>query len=560
MFSFRTNQSLLLLSTFLFISSTILFSLAHGLGIHGTIDEDEYGVFSWAMRRSVLDDNNVEHVEDNSTLILAADRTHRKDPLDDFNYYKGGWNISEKHYFSVICWVHSCSPLSHWCYMVCGIWPMLVCHQFISLLLSGPQLRLFSNCLCNFACLSHTLHHFGNVKSPSSFFYFVIGCAVLYTGQGKFHRSTTKTLEFVVNQSDTTVSNLRIVSDYLSAAKSIGVDQIHLPPTVQNSIDDVDKKINSSASNLEKETEKNSNDIQQILDAVRKTLIVIASVMLLLALLGFLLSVIGIQFLVYILVTLGWILVTGTFILCGVFLILHNVVGDTCVAMDQWVKNPTAHTALDDILPCVDNATAQEALSKTKEVTFQSVAVVNRFITNVSNINFPPRAEPVYYNQSGPLVPVLCNPFNSDKTDRKCATGEVDFTNAAQEWRKYICQVSATGICTTVGRLTPVFYDQMMTTVNVSYALYHYGPFLVQLGDCTFVRETFSGITEHHCPGLELYSKLIYVGLVMVSTAVMLSLIFWVLYDREWQHRKHTKELIATKSGQDVLEEEKVMQ
>ncbi|KAJ0075332.1 hypothetical protein Patl1_34644 [Pistacia atlantica] len=548
MFSFRTNQSLLLLSTFLFISSTILFSLAHGLGIHGTIDEDEYGVFSWAMRRSVLDDNNVEHVEDNSTLILAADRTHRKDPLDDFNYYNGGWNISEKHYFSSVGF--TAAPL----FLTGAIW-------FVGFGLCLLVISLYHCC-----CQGRSYGYSRTAYAISLAFLIlftvsaIIGCAVLYTGQGKFHRSTTKTLEFVVNQSDTTVSNLRIVSDYLSAAKSIGVDQIHLPPTVQDSIDDVDKKINSSASNLEEETQKNSNDIQQILDAVRKTLIVIASVMLLLALLGFLLSVIGIQFLVYILVTLGWILVTGTFILCGIFLILHNVVGDTCVAMDQWVKNPTAHSALDDILPCVDNATAQEALSKTKEVTFQSVVVVNRFITNVSNINFPPRAEPVYYNQSGPLVPVLCNPFNSDKTDRQCATGEVDFTNAAQEWRKYICQVSANGICTTVGRLTPVFYDQMMTTVNVSYALYHYGPFLVQLGDCTFVRETFSGITEHHCPGLERYSKLIYVGLVMVSAAVMLSLIFWVLYARERRHRKHTKELIAAKSDQDVLEEEKVMQ
>lgn len=106
--------------------------------------------------------------------------------------------------------------------------------------------------------------------------------------------------------------------------------------------------------------------------------------------------------------------------------------GDTCLAMDQWVKNPTAHTSLDDILPCVDNATAQETLSQTKEVISQSIAVVNRFITNVSNINYPAAAGALYYNQSGPLVPVLCNPFNSDRTDRQCAAGEVDFTNAAQ--------------------------------------------------------------------------------------------------------------------------------
>lgn len=42
----------------------------------------------------------------NSTyLILAAERTHRKDPLDHFKYYTGGWNLTNPHYFfvSFIC-------------------------------------------------------------------------------------------------------------------------------------------------------------------------------------------------------------------------------------------------------------------------------------------------------------------------------------------------------------------------------------------------------------------------------------------------------------------------
>lgn len=129
-----------------------------------------------------------------------------------------------------------------------------------------------------------------------------------------------------------------------------------------------------------------------------------------------------------------------------------------------------------------------------------------------------------------------------------------------QEWGNYICQVSANGNCSTVGRLTPVFYDQMMATVNVSYALYQHGPFLIQLGDCTFVRETFNVITKDHCPGLKHYSKLIFLGFVMVSIAVMLSLIFWFLYAREKKHRKHTKDFRVIKSGEDVPEEEKVMQ
>lgn len=104
--------------------------------------------------------------------------------------------------------------------------------------------------------------------------------------------------------------------------------------------------------------------------------------------------------------------------------------------MNQWVQNPTAHTSLDDILPCVDNATAQETLSKSKEVTSQLVDVLNQVITNVSNINFSPNFVPLYYNQSGPLLPLLCNPFNPDLSNRTCATGEVGLDNATQVLNK----------------------------------------------------------------------------------------------------------------------------
>lgn len=110
-----------------------------------------------------------------------------------------------------------------------------------------------------------------------------------------------------------------------------------------------------------------------------------------------------------------------------------------------------------------------------------------------------------------------------------------------QVWKKYICQVSASDICTTPGRVTPKYYNQMAASVNVSYGLYRYGPFLVGLEDCTFVRETFTAISKNHCPGLQKYSEWIYVGLVMVSAAVMLSLIFWVIYARERRHRVYTK-------------------
>ena len=100
--------------------------------------------------------------------------------------------------------------------------------------------------------------------------------------------------------------------------------------------------------------------------------------------------------------------------------------------MDEWVAHPTEHTALDDIIPCVDPTTAYQTLTRTREVTSQLVNLVNQVITNVSNRNFPASATPFYYNQSGPLMPTLCNPFTADLSNRTCTRGEVTLDNATQ--------------------------------------------------------------------------------------------------------------------------------
>ncbi|CAN1828457.1 hypothetical protein LINPERHAP1_LOCUS32236 [Linum perenne] len=499
-------------------------------------------------RRSAVEIPSEPPVEEASSPIvaLAAERTYRKDPLDSFKRYNGGWNISERHYWASINQSvgFTAAPL----FLVGLIWFL------------GFGICLLLGCLCHFCC-KKKIHGYSRIAYAISLICLVlfsiaaiIGCVVLYNGQGKFHRSTTQTLEYVVSQADSTVENLKNVSDYLASAKLLGVDQVFLPADVQTDIDQIGGRINSSAS---------------LLSEKRLALIVVAAIMLVLTFLGLckpplptrllmfelhnvetqfefgnvcfvcdaVFSIFGMQSIVYILVVLGWILVAGTFILCGIFLLLHNVAGDACVAMDQWVQNPAAHTALDEILPCVDTATAQETLSKSKEVTSQLAEVVNQVITNMSNINFSPNFKPLYINQSGPLVPILCNPFHADLTDRPCSPGEVDLNNATQAWSSYVCQVSPSGTCITTGRLTPTIYSQMVAAINVSFGLINYAPFLVSLEDCSFARQTFSDINRQHCPGLRRYSREVYIGLVIVSTAVMLSLIFWIIYGRERRHR-----------------------
>ncbi|KAL8498747.1 hypothetical protein ACS0TY_021899 [Phlomoides rotata] len=402
--------------------SLLLTSLPFSFSLNETlqdIGQRNDVVLSWGITERMVSDNSSEEEMD-SSLVLAPRKTYRKDPLNDFKMYTGGWNISNPHYWASVS--YTAAPF----FIIATIWFAIF----------GLCLSLI--CLCYCCCrrepcgYSRLAYALSLIFLVSFSFAAIIGCAVLYTGQEKFHSTTINTLEYVVHQADDTSQNLRSMSGYLSAAKQFNVVQVSLPPNVQTDIDQIQSLIDSSASTLTSKTEDNSKDIKNLIESVRVALIILSASMLLLTFLGFVFSIFGMQFPVYILVVAGWILVTGTFILSGIFLLLHNVTGDTCVAMNQWVQNPTAHTALDDILPCVDHATAQETLAKSKEVTSQLVDLINTVITNVSNINFAPNFAQLYFNQSGPVLPTLCNPFHPDLTDRVCSPGEVDLTNATQ--------------------------------------------------------------------------------------------------------------------------------
>jgi hypothetical protein len=52
-------------------------------------------------RRSIAEAPADINITTNSSFVLAAHRTYRKDPLNGFRKYPGGWNISEIHYFAV---------------------------------------------------------------------------------------------------------------------------------------------------------------------------------------------------------------------------------------------------------------------------------------------------------------------------------------------------------------------------------------------------------------------------------------------------------------------------
>ena len=105
---------------------------------------------------------------------------------------------------------------------------------------------------------------------------------------------------------------------------------------------------------------------------------------------------------------------------------------DTCTAMGEWVRYPYAETALSNVLPCVDEQTTNHTLYQSKVVVYQLVNIVNTAISSSVNSDTSSREKKTYsYNQSGPMVPYLCSPYDFHLQNRQCNPDEASVANAS---------------------------------------------------------------------------------------------------------------------------------
>ncbi|CAH9076120.1 unnamed protein product [Cuscuta epithymum] len=472
-------------------------------------------------------------IVNSNNLILAAERTHRRDPTNNFRYYIGGWNPSNPHYLFSACYA-SLGP-----FLVTVLWFIVF------------ALWLFCMCMCCCCGSRHTYGYSQTAYTLSLTFLVlftlavIVGSVLTCVAQARFETSVGNLISYILHRADTVAISLMDLFNNILAAKDVGIQNIILPEKQRNDVEQIQNKINGVYHSFRDITTKNGNGIISWLNPLKLILTTIAAIMIVVALLGLVFSVIGVECLVYSLAMVGWIIVTITFIMSGIFLLVNNLVGDTCTAMNEWTQNPTADSIIENIVPNVDNHITRQILSATKDVTYGVIEVANTYISNVSNANGTSNTSVLYYNQSGPLVPFLCNPYNKDGTDRQCAPNEVNFKNASQVWEKHVCHVSFTGSCDTPGRLTPTGYKQIITLVNVSSGLYDGIPFVIELMNGTFLTKTLFDLSKDFCSGLEEYSEWVYFGLITSSTMLMLLLVQWIIYSKQRKRRAYTKKIDA---------------
>jgi hypothetical protein len=294
------------------------YDLLIGADVHGT-----KGIAA-SRRRSLVDSPLPDAAPPaNNSLVLAAKRTRRPDPLTNLTMYTGGWNISDQHYWAVrkphqirvlqiartclillifcatplsaVRDVHRGSALPRLHAVVDGLRRRASRHILLLLLLPEQEQHVLAGLLRQLFGASRHTHLGDNVttlllscfdfifvngdfsprfmkKSTLSLFRHFgchsAGCWILHCGQELFHSSAINTVDYVVGQGNLTFDSLRNFSNSLAAAKTIKVDEAFLPADVQQKIDVIEVKLSSSANELSTRALENSKKIENVVDRV----------------------------------------------------------------------------------------------------------------------------------------------------------------------------------------------------------------------------------------------------------------------------------------------------
>ncbi|KAF7131624.1 hypothetical protein RHSIM_Rhsim09G0095400 [Rhododendron simsii] len=241
---------------------------------------------------------------------------------------------------------------------------------------------------------------------------------LLSFGQDGFHGEAMHILKYVVNQSDLQI--LRNVTESLLQAKTLNVAQVFLPSNVKDEIDKLNEDLNTACC-ADMLSQKTSRTVLSILGHKHATNIFVVRL---------------------------WLLIAVTFILCGgfastqekVILMFFSAISNTCMAMGEWVDTSQAETTL---------SISFHVLTKEPQ-TGPSLRANN----------------PRYYNQSGRSMPPLCYPYDGQLQVRQCTSFEMSMANASLIWLNFTCKVSGSGLCTSVGWVTPDMYGQLVAAIN----------------------------------------------------------------------------------------------
>ncbi|KAF8014100.1 hypothetical protein BT93_H0060 [Corymbia citriodora subsp. variegata] len=458
------------------------------------------------------------------TVKYSGDDTVRVDPLNKFKKYRGGYNLTNKHYWSstiftgvygytiAILWLliavafgfymllvrfcggstENCRELQKRseCHKLCPLWPVLVGFIFMVLAILAVGLVLGAN--------------------------------------AKFHSRAKTVVSIIIDTADdasekiyNTAGAMRNIKDTLQVSNGS-----RYTPTF---LTDTSEKLDSEAADIQRQARKNRRLINKGLEIVYTVTTVTICLNLVavtaLSVSGFL----RFRRLLYWLIALCWLLTVLCWIFFGFYFFLDKFSSDSCTALDDFQRHPN-NNSLSSILPCDELLSAKPILSGVSAEIYDAVNKVNANISHLQATLFP-------------NLMYVCNPFSPppeyEYQPDKCPANTIRIGDIPKVLEIFACSDPNDGNCTGSPFLSASEYKTIEAYTSSIQSLLNAYPGMESLIECQSVKDAFSQILTRHCRPLKRYARMVWVSLVLLSVIMVFLVLIWTakaIQDKKHQH------------------------
>ncbi|KAB2622876.1 hypothetical protein D8674_025058 [Pyrus ussuriensis x Pyrus communis] len=477
---------------------------------------------------NLLQANNV------SEPLTQSDDTVRVDPLDDLKKYRGGYNITNKHYWSstIFTGIHGYALGMLW--LLCGI--LYGCFLLATKLCCKNRKsgKLKKRLLCHKQCYLWQWHIFLAI-----FFtvFAIVAFGLVLGGNARFHSQAKSVVDIIIttaNEASGTVYNTTgAMKEMSNNFDSTGNTE------VSSFLTSTSQKLDTAAADIERQAKKN----RRLIDKGLKIVYIVTTVPISLGLVAVIaLSVSGVlklRRLVQLLIVLCWLLTTLFWVFFGLYFFLAEFSNDTCTALESFQQNPN-NNSLSSILPCDELVSAKSLLH---DVGAGIYSLVNEVNANISSLQ----------ETSSQNIEYVCNPFSEppeyNYQPQKCPNNSVPIGDIPEVLRVDTCSDANSGTCENGTVISDSAYKLVELYTSSIQGILNSYPGMESLVECQTVKDAFSEILVKHCKPLKRYAKMVWAAMAFLATLMVLLVLLWIIQaNHERNHHSADGSVSATEN------------
>ncbi|KAL8160731.1 hypothetical protein V2J09_002268 [Rumex salicifolius] len=417
-----------------------------------------------------------------SSSITPYQRLHRRDPLGHFEFYNGGYDIRDKHYWASAAFtgVHGYAVAAVW--VACGL---------------GFGLLFITKSVTSNTTNSNVSQH-----SDSSYFFLIMLILV-------FTLLAITTTSFVLATNKQSLHESKAMEREVLGAGADARRGIH---RVKRAIKDIqaylcpyDSKTCALLNTTTYQLGDGSLAIKQFMHKNGHFIDTAISLLL---------------------IFICWILTTTCWVLTGVNFFLHNFAEDTCAALQSFLVNPN-NSSLSSLLPC-------ENLLKSQHILIQIGQIVYDFVTEMNSriVELPKELGLYESSKYSDLIgsPKICDPFsgppNYTYVQGKCPDHTISIAQLPHILEKFTCSNNGSSLIS--GCLPESYYSIAYAYIRSIQDLIGAYPDLDGLIHCSFVKFRLSDAESRHCRAFKVSTKRLWISMLCLSTAMAALVLLWI--------------------------------